>query len=528
MIIDPLNSMRQLSELQTDTSNEFVYNVCDSQGKLLLSINTHGDVVVNELIARKIHNGELSELLLALNKLSSELSEVSLRTRLYSMVAMDYTSKILEAILVKGSFSGFSIKTGYSDTQVVSVVNLDLCAQKSTAGFCMYTTTDDTHQYVAYYDYHHQLSVAMRTKTNNLWSDFAIVKLDSFVGYDGHNYIHMIVDNDGCLHLCANMHCDSLNYWYFTHPYSLENYVKVPMTGCNEDSVTYPFFIRLQDGRVMFAYRDGVSGCGNHYVNFLCNGKWTTHRLIFNGKDSDMSAYCCGMIGDFNGCIYNSYSGYYELFFAWRETGDPSTTCKLCYVRTEDFLNFKNLSDVSVALPISPSADVEIDSVPHGGGLVNSVWRVLQTNGNGTLFCYHKYNQNQSQVNAVLIKNNSKLAATVVTWSRKLTVNDLLTGFSLSLKEDSDSFIVRCGNSYDGIKRYNLDKSTLVRLSTSAAGDDFYDYPSCIRQSLDNEDQSVYGAISLDLNSSKYLAKYEYSKDGRLSLPTYLKVIEYT
>ena len=46
---------KQQAPLATDTSNEFVYNVCDNQGKLLLSINAHGDVVVNELIARKIH-----------------------------------------------------------------------------------------------------------------------------------------------------------------------------------------------------------------------------------------------------------------------------------------------------------------------------------------------------------------------------------------------------------------------------------------------------------------------------------------
>jgi hypothetical protein len=299
------------------------------------------------------------------------------------------------------------------------------------------------------------------------------------------------------------------------------------MTGMNEDSVTYPFFARLHDGRIIFTYRNGVAGNGNQYVNYLENGKWTTNRLIFDGKSSDLSVYCCGMIGDFNGSAYNSNTGYFHLFFAWRETGDPMTTGKLCYVRTQDFQTFYKYDGASVALPITPTTNgVVLDNVVYGGGLVNSAWRILQTSSNSTLFCYHKYYNNKSRISAILINGNSKTSVPVVTWNRKLALNDILSAYLISMEEDSSAFVVRCANGYDSAVRYLLNKTTLAQTGTQPGGDIFYDYPACIRQSLDNEDGSVDFAVVHDLNNSKYLAKYEYSKEGEHALPTYLKIIE--
>ena len=523
--------------MPNDTCNEFVYNICDQQGKLVLSINAHGDVVVNELIARKIRNGELTEHLMALDQAVRQIPDAERRSAVNRTVIQDYSDNILDAIITKGNFTGFSVKTqsDYSDSRIVSVANVDICPQVNTATFCLYTAEHDgkLYQYIAYYDHHHQLCVAQRIKTGSSWSTFTYVKLDSFIGYDGHNYIRMIIDNEGYLHLCANMHTDPLNYWRFTHPYSIEHYVKKPMTGMDEDSVTYPFFIRLHSGQIMFAYRNGVSGNGDHYVNFLQNGQWTDHRMIFNGTNTSKSAYCCGMIGDFNGVFYNSYTGDYDLFFAWRDNHDPMSTGKLCYMRTKDFKQFYNISNESVSLPVqSTNINIIIDAVDYNGGLINSFWRVLQAGSSGTLFCYHKYESNKSVIKAALIKGTSLTTATVVSWTVKLELSELLAGFALSLKEESSAFVVRCGYSSSTIKKYNLNKTTLAKISESSGGDDFYDYPSCVRQVMDNEDGSVSCGIAQEQNQGltghHFLAKYEYAKDGQLALPTYLRLIEYT
>lgn len=524
----------------SDTSNEFVYTITDQQGKIVLGINAHGDTVVNELIARKIRNVELSAVFSAITKISGLLTTATNLANMNHSALFNYTNNVIESIIRNGNFNNYSIVTNYGDSHVVSLALLGLCPQTSTAGFCIYTTNDnDPYQYVAYYDYCHQLSVAMRHKSNGAWSNFCIVKLDSFVGNDAHNYIHMIVDNEGYLHLCANMHGEPLKYWRFTHPYSLDDYTQDLMTGNNEEKVTYPFFIRLSDNRIMYAYRNGESGNGNHYVNFLENGKWKTNRLIFKGVISDSSnysAYCCGMIGDFNGIIYDAYSGYYELFYLWRNTADATTCSKLCYVKTQDFSTFKTYNNTVVSLPIQYSTSgVVLDNVGENGGLINTYWRVLHTNGNGTLFCYHKYytanNTTTSQVYAILIKNGQKIGPVKLTsWTLKLIYNEGFS-FSLNMKEESNAFVVRCGltkGTQGSTNRFYLNKSTLAVTSQADAGQDFYDYPSCIRTSLDNTANNANYVIQKDINCDNYLMKYEVPKSGMQILPTFLKIIEYT
>ena len=148
------------------------------------------------------------------------------------------------------------------------------------------------------------------------------------------------------------------------------------------------------------------------------------------------------------------------------------------------------------------------------------------------MFCYHKYESNKSVIKAALIKGTSLTTATVVSWTVKLELSELLAGFALSLKEESSAFVVRCGYSSSTIKKYNLNKTTLAKISESSGGDDFYDYPSCVRQVMDNEDGSVSCGIAQEQNQGltghHFLAKYEYAKDGQLALPTYLRLIEYT
>lgn len=530
----------QTKVVLSDTSNEFVYTITDQQGKIVLGINAHGDAVLNDVIARNIRNAEFGNLISAIKRMSGILSATTDLSNTNSLL-ISYLNDAIASLIINQSFNNYSLVTDYQDTHITSLTLLDLCPQTSTAGFCLYTTNDDDpYQYVAYYDLCHQLTVAMRHKTNGIWSNFTKVKLDSFVGDDGHNYIHMIVDNEGCLHVCANMHAVPLNYWRFTQPHSLDYYVKESMTNNNEDSVTYPFFIRLSDNRIMFAYRNGVSGSGNHYVNFLDNGKWKTNRLIFKGIISstvNYSAYCCGMIGDFNGTIYDAYSGNYELFYLWRDDASPTTCCRLCYVKTQDFATFKTYNNNTVSLPIqynNSTSGIILDDVASGGGLMNTYWRVLHTNGNGTLFCYHKYynNNTTSQVYGILIKNGQKVGPVKITdWNLKLDIDDADFNFSLNMKEESNAFVVRCGltkGNQGSTNRYYLNKSTLAVSSVAAAGADFFDYPSCIRTSLDNTANNSVWVIKEDINRSNILMKYEVPKSGMQILPTFLKIIEYT
>ncbi len=73
-------------------------------------------------------------------------------------------------------------------------------------GFCL--ITHGHRQYVAFYDAERRMTVGARS----LGSDrFELAKLPETLGWDSHNSIEMAVDDGGCIHLCGNMHCHSLN-----------------------------------------------------------------------------------------------------------------------------------------------------------------------------------------------------------------------------------------------------------------------------------------------------------------------------
>ena len=70
-------------------------------------------------------------------------------------------------------------------------------------------------QYAAYYDANHQMTVAARKLGERKWQ---LVKLDSKVGWDSHNYVTMAIDSAGCIHLSGNMHCVPLVYFRTDKP----------------------------------------------------------------------------------------------------------------------------------------------------------------------------------------------------------------------------------------------------------------------------------------------------------------------
>ncbi|MCK5564395.1 MAG: BNR-4 repeat-containing protein [Planctomycetes bacterium] len=97
-------------------------------------------------------------------------------------------------------------------------------------------------QYVAYYDVNRQMTIAYRDVESRKWK---YKKLDEKVKWDSHNYITIIADKKGYLHVSGNMHCVPLVYFRSTRPWDISSLERVnTMVGKQEKRVTYPAFMR--------------------------------------------------------------------------------------------------------------------------------------------------------------------------------------------------------------------------------------------------------------------------------------------
>lgn len=243
-------------------------------------------------------------------------------------------------------------------------------------------------QFVAYYDAKHQMTVASRKIGSTKWS---YRKLDSFIGWDSHNYITMTTDDGGYIHLSGNMHNDTLVYFRSEKPYDIRSLKRIDaMTGIDEYHVTYPTFMRDKDKRLIFHYRSGGSGDGYELYNIYDQKTQTWRRLIdkplINGRTENgtMSAYMSGpVLGP---------DGFFHLIWVWRDTGDCSTNHTLSYARSTDLVHWESIRGEKVELPITLQDSVlYVDPTPVKGGLFNPGIKIGFDSRNRILIGYHKF-----------------------------------------------------------------------------------------------------------------------------------------
>ena len=250
-------------------------------------------------------------------------------------------------------------------------------------GFCLLTSGD--RQYVGYYDQSRRMTVAMRTLDSNEW---IARKLPEVVGWDGHNYVTMAVDERGYVHLAGNMHNDPLVYFRTTEPYDVSSFARLDrMVGAEEERCTYPQFIHGSRGELIFLYRDGSSGDGAHLVNRY-NVKTKTWRRLLGVPLLDglgkVNAYPEGPFVGPNGGLHFAW--------VWRDHGGCETNHDLCYARTEDMVHWETAAGRPITLPITPNTKGTIvDPVPPRGGMINETTLVGFDSQHRVIVSYHKF-----------------------------------------------------------------------------------------------------------------------------------------
>lgn len=277
-------------------------------------------------------------------------------------------------------------------------------------GFCLLTTNG--HQYVAYYDTGHRMTVACRGIDSNAWQ---CQVLPSNVGWDSHNGITMTADEDGVLHLAGNMHASPLVYFRTTRPWDITAFERVPaMTGTNETRCTYPRFMRAPDGRLLFHYRSGHSGNGNEIYNVYdcATRRWKPFLSApLTDGEGRMNAYMSGPAP--------GPDGRFHLCWVWRDTGDCQLNHDPSYARSADLVHWETVAGRPLRLPITPGTEgTLIDPVPVRGGIINGALHIGFDSAKQPIATYHKFDGNgNTQVYAARYEQGTWVPRKLTDWS---------------------------------------------------------------------------------------------------------------
>ena len=281
------------------------------------------------------------------------------------------------------------VHPGYWETAAATNADSSLVGYTQSAfsvSQCIYTD-DHKNQYVGYYNGNHEMIIAQRKLPTGPWR---YCKVGQTVEWDSHNSITMAKDATGRLHISGNMHAVPLVFFSTDKSGNIATIRQVTsLVGRDETSVTYPKFIRLDDGRLIFHYRTGQSGNGNEIYDIL-------------GDDGQWCRYLDTPLTDGEG-LRNAYfidavkgpDGNYHIAWVWRETSMAETNHDLCYAYTPDFKNWYAADGTKMTLPMKLSdKKLLVDPIPQNGGCLNGGQQIgFDASGNPVVF-YYKFDTN--------------------------------------------------------------------------------------------------------------------------------------
>jgi len=245
--------------------------------------------------------------------------------------------------------------------------------------------TSATRVYVAYYDASRQLTLAERAIGGGAWT---YTKLDTWNGWDSHNYIAMALDNAGRLHIAANMHAVPVIYFRSDTSGEIATLKRQPImaNASFEQSMTYPIFLHDAQGRLIYKYRDGHSGNGNEIYLVLDNATAQWHPLLatpLTDGEGQRNAYFMGpVLGP---------DHWFHIAWVWRESPMAETNHDLSYAKSPDLVHWFHADGTPFTLPIRLSAAEIVDPVPVKGGMINNNTVIGFDDKGRAMITYHKY-----------------------------------------------------------------------------------------------------------------------------------------
>jgi hypothetical protein len=241
--------------------------------------------------------------------------------------------------------------------------------------------------------------VSFRSLPSGSWTaprDLAALPGSSFAAptrLDPHNSYALGLDAYGRLHLAGNHHNEPLRYMR-SHPRDIDRWDRGAMVGRDEESVTYPAFVSLPDGSLLFFYRDGRAGFGDVYLNRLGPGEegWGRIGKLVEGRRSKESPYL--------NHVAVSAAGAVHVSGCFRGRGGAAANRDVWHALSEDGgASWRGAGGERLELPLRhETAPVAVATEPRGSGLVNQMGMDVDPRGRPHVSYFRYDEQGATQV----------------------------------------------------------------------------------------------------------------------------------
>lgn len=241
-------------------------------------------------------------------------------------------------------------------------------------------TSYKNYQFTAYYDQNSYLVLGKRKNNSTHWTTVTTQYQGNTK--DAHNSISLAIDGKGFLHVSWDHHNTKLRYTKSEAPLSLALGKEIPMTGSQENKVTYPEFYNLPKGNLLFFYRSGESGSGDLVINSYDNesAKWTQLQSNLINGEGNRNAY-------WQACVDSK--GVVHVSWVWRETWKVETNHDLCYARSKDGgKTWEKSTGETYQLPITLTSAEYAWKIPQNSNLINQTAMTTDNKGNPYIATY--------------------------------------------------------------------------------------------------------------------------------------------
>jgi hypothetical protein len=275
----------------------------------------------------------------------------------------------------------------------------------AVAFICSGLMTVSNQQFIAYYGRHqtnstytfnNKIWIGRRTVGSNIWEVFRTTLAPNNIN-DGHDVVSFGIDGNGYMHLSWGMHGNSFLYTKSTSSVIGNQPIAFgptnTMTGA-ENNVTYPQFLTMPNGDLLFIFREGASGSGDTFINRYDHVTQTWTNQQYNGGQKPFIKGTGWPVVDYN-CYPNmpclDTNGNLSFIWVWRN--DPA------YQSNHDFSFAKSTNGgvawlrydgTPYALPISatgengdPNTTAErVLTISTNSSIINQAGMCLDQSGN--------------------------------------------------------------------------------------------------------------------------------------------------
>ena len=363
---------------------------------------------------------------------------------------------------------------GYAGASAINTVSFVRSSLK-TIGNQQFVTWYGRHQHDAAAPFNNTIWIGRRTLGTSQWEVFRHPTFTANNIADGHDVISYGIDGDGYMHLSWGMHGDAFHYSRSTTPVTGSAPIVLgpdtTMTG-RENSVTYPQFLKLPDGDLLYLFREVTSGNGDTFLNRYDTATRTWDNVHRSGSTQLPFIKGTGWTPN-----YNAYPNMPQLggdgddlflTWCWRYNSDSpageagyQTNNNFAFGRSNDAgLTWQRHDGTPYVLPVSrngesgnhATAAQHIVTIPEGSSLINQASMCLDRTGNPVIASWwapeapanhrrqymvaFRHDNGSWQIRPV---SNRTLNPTTTKYSES-AVRDL--GRSIVVNDDSDRVIV--------------------------------------------------------------------------------------